>query len=67
MNRETTHTDEEENQAVEEFRHFFSKFAKKISDMPEFKEQEEKLKKYGIRVIQFDVQIHQDARAKIIH
>lgn len=67
MNRKTIHTDEEENQAVEEFRHFFSKFAKKISDIPEFKEQEKKLKKYGIRVVQFNAQIHQDTRTKTTH
>lgn len=67
MTRITDHNDEEANQAVEEFRTFFVEFAEKISDIPEFKEQENKLKKYGIRIVQINAQLYRDTRAKTTH
>ncbi|HLD62138.1 MAG TPA: hypothetical protein VI998_04165 [Patescibacteria group bacterium] len=67
MNRETTHNDEEENQAVEEFRLFFAEFAERISDNPEFKKHENNLKSFGIRVIEISALLHQDARTQTMH
>jgi len=67
MNRNNIIKDEEENMAVEEFRDFFEKFAKKISADPEFQKHENKLKAYGIRVIEINAKLHQDDRAKITH
>lgn len=67
MAEEASYKDIEENQAVEEFHHFFSDFAKKISKIPEFKTHEDRLKKFGIRVVQISAFLHQDTRAKKIH
>lgn len=67
MNHETTHIDEEENQAVEEFQIFFAEFAERIFDNPEFKSYENRLKPFGIRVITISAWLHQDTRTKTIH
>lgn len=67
MNRNNIIEDEEENMAVEEFRAFFEKFAEKISADPEYQKYENKLKTFGIRVIEISAKLHQDDRAQITH
>lgn len=67
MTEEASYKDVEENQAVEEFHHFFSDFAKNISKIPEFKTHENRLKKFGIRVVQISALLHQDTRTKKTH
>lgn len=64
---EVIYEDEEENTAVEEFRNFFAEFAEKISNNPEFKKYENKLGKFGIRVIEISALLHQDTRTQTIH
>lgn len=59
--------DDEENLAIEEFRVFFSQFEKKISADPEFKKHEDKLKEFGIRIIEITARMHQSVPNQTIN
>lgn len=59
--------DNEEDWAIEEFQIFFAEFAERISDNPEFKKYENKLKSFGIRIIEINALLHQDTRTQTTH